>query len=76
MEGAKHVAGESFDPGSGSWAYRATQDVQRMFELRYIPAGDIVQRYGIDTKSGPITRPGQLPSPWTPQPRSAGRMYA
>ena len=48
----RHAAGESFNPGPGSESYRATRDARTWFNTGHIPASDLIQRYGIDTKHG------------------------
>ncbi len=67
----RHGLGELFDPGPDSWAQKATDDLQRMYELRYVPAGDLTRSYGIDSSRGPIDRQDGKPRPDLPDPRPA-----
>ncbi len=67
----RHGLGELFDPGPDSWAQKATDDLQRMYELRYVPAGDLTRSYGIDSPRGPINRHDQKERPDLPDPRPA-----
>ncbi len=48
---------------NNSWRGRVDQDIWQMFEHSYVPAGDLLLMYGMDTERGPIDRPNQLPRP-------------
>ena len=48
---------------NSTWRDRISDDMEFMFENEYFPAGDLLRMYGIDTESGPIDRPNQLPRP-------------
>jgi hypothetical protein len=50
-------------PRSRYWRDRIEEDMRRMFDTGVIPEGDLLRMYGIDTDSGPVSRPNQLPRP-------------
>ncbi len=48
---------------NNSWRSRVDQDTWQMFVHNFVPSGDLLRMYGIDTEQGPIERPNQLPRP-------------
>ena len=63
---SKHAI-EHRDSASHVWRDRIDEDMQLMFDQQYVPGGDLLKMYGIDSEKGPVDRPGQ-----TLRPKIAG----
>jgi hypothetical protein len=50
-------------PSKHVWRDKVDEDAKMMFDNNYVPSGDLLRMYGIDTENGPINRPNQLPRP-------------
>ena len=45
------------------WRDKVDRDTRAMFDMNYVPKGDLLRMYGIDSPAGPVDRPNQLPRP-------------